>query len=367
MGKRTNTAVWLEKYKRWQIKVQKDGGRRSFTSSTPGRKGQRECNAKADAWLDDGIIGENIKLSVLIGQWLEEIKITTSKGNWHPYDSYIRNWINPKIGNIRMGNLNEQHLQNVITATFTKGHLSEKTLKNIRACMITFMKYARKCRGKKLMPENITIPKSAEKSHRQTLQPDDLKTLFSVDNTTRYGIPAFEWFIYAYRFQAVTGLRPGEIAGLKSEDVKGSVLSVRRAINRYGETTRGKTKNAIRSYELSKRASAILEQQKSFLKKSGLISAFLFPGENGKHINQNTYREHWTRYSKAAGITEGRVPYELRHTFVSVNKDIPQPLLQPVVGHSKNMDTFSVYGHELNDESSKTAQLIDEAFDRVLK
>lgn len=49
MGKRTNTAVWQEKQGRWKIDVQKDGKRRSFYSFKPGRTGQREANAKADA------------------------------------------------------------------------------------------------------------------------------------------------------------------------------------------------------------------------------------------------------------------------------------------------------------------------------
>ena len=44
MGRRTNTAVWLEKLGRWQINVQKDGKRRSFYSFKPGRTGQREAN-----------------------------------------------------------------------------------------------------------------------------------------------------------------------------------------------------------------------------------------------------------------------------------------------------------------------------------
>lgn len=43
MGKRTNTAKWMENQRRWQINVQKDGVRRSFTSSKPGRTGQREA------------------------------------------------------------------------------------------------------------------------------------------------------------------------------------------------------------------------------------------------------------------------------------------------------------------------------------
>lgn len=31
--------------------MQRDGQRRAFCSSVPGRSGQREANAKADAWL----------------------------------------------------------------------------------------------------------------------------------------------------------------------------------------------------------------------------------------------------------------------------------------------------------------------------
>ena len=53
MGRRTNTAAWNGKH--WRIDVQKDGTRKSFYSSKPGRTGQREANAKADAWLEEGI------------------------------------------------------------------------------------------------------------------------------------------------------------------------------------------------------------------------------------------------------------------------------------------------------------------------
>lgn len=55
MARRTNTAAWLPNQQRWQIKVQKNGVRRTFTSAKPGRTGQREANRKADAWLDEGI------------------------------------------------------------------------------------------------------------------------------------------------------------------------------------------------------------------------------------------------------------------------------------------------------------------------
>ena len=63
MKKRTNTAFWVEKEKRWCIAVQKNGTRKRFYSSTPGRTGQREANAKADAWLDDSIRDGRKKVS----------------------------------------------------------------------------------------------------------------------------------------------------------------------------------------------------------------------------------------------------------------------------------------------------------------
>ena len=78
MGRRTNTAVWLPNQNRWQIKVQKDGVRKTFTSAKPGRTGQREANRKADAWLDEGIINTRITVEKAYTQWLKEVKTTTS-------------------------------------------------------------------------------------------------------------------------------------------------------------------------------------------------------------------------------------------------------------------------------------------------
>ena len=77
MGKRTNTAAWLPNQQRWQINVQKNGVRRSFTSSKPGRTGQREANAKADAWLDDGISNTRMLVEAAYPQWIGELKLTT--------------------------------------------------------------------------------------------------------------------------------------------------------------------------------------------------------------------------------------------------------------------------------------------------
>ena len=86
MNKRTNTAQWEEKYQRWRIAVQKDGVRKQFYSSTPGRTGQREANAKADAWLENDIAVKAGRVENVYHLWIDDLKLTTSTGNWKPVE-----------------------------------------------------------------------------------------------------------------------------------------------------------------------------------------------------------------------------------------------------------------------------------------
>ena len=99
--KRTNTATWYESQRRWQIKVQKNGIRKTFYSGVTGRAGQRECNAKADAWLDDGVENPNAKLSRLTAEYLENLKLTASTSHYTQYEKYVRLYIGPHIRSAR--------------------------------------------------------------------------------------------------------------------------------------------------------------------------------------------------------------------------------------------------------------------------
>ena len=114
MGKRTNTAVWEEKHSRWRIAVQKDGVRKQFYSSTPGRTGQREANAKADAWLEDGIAVKASRVEQAGKLWLASVELTTSHTNYRPRESRWRVWVLPVIGQKRVTALTDQDLQNVV-------------------------------------------------------------------------------------------------------------------------------------------------------------------------------------------------------------------------------------------------------------
>lgn len=369
MAKRINIPKWLPEYERWQIKVRKDGERKTFTSPIPGRKGQLQCQKKADNWLEENIIDPNIKVSPFYDKFLAELKLTTSHSNWNSFESYGNNYIKKCIGNKRVSSLTEQNLQDVILYAFDnpvkKKALSEKTLKNVCDCLKAFIKYARKDNKTRLYPENLYIPKSAAKSHKAPLQPDDLKTLFTSTKTTYRTEVIEEWYIYAYRFAVITGMRPGEIVGLENADIKKNICTIRRAINCYGEETNGKNENALRSFVIPKIALNVLREQKQMLRKAGLVSPYVFPSPDGESTSQASYRKHWKKYQDFNKLSK-RTPYEMRHTFFSATKTLPPELVKAMGGHGKDFDTFGTYGHELKGEAEQTAILVDEAFTKIL-
>ena len=181
-----------------------------------------------------------------------------------------------------------------------------------------------------------------------------------------YGIDAFflgkfDDFIYAYRFAVSTGVRPGELLGLWYGDIKGNTVNLRRSINIHGETTQGKNENAVRSFDLCADARAAYEAQVDLLRAAGVQLNYntpLFPIGSERAL----YRR-WQHYQQANGITPVVSLYELRHTFVSISAAaMTDGQLKLLVGHSRNMDTQGVYGHEVEGRRARLAQATTDAF-----
>ncbi|MGN0181623.1 MAG: tyrosine-type recombinase/integrase [Candidatus Ornithomonoglobus sp.] len=366
MKKRTNTANWCEREKRWRIYVTKDGVKRVFYSSTPGRKGQREANAKADAWLEDNIENQSIKVKDAVNLYLEDLKERTSSGHWHTYEGFINNHIIPCIGNVKVSVLNEQHLQTVINKAYSKSHLSRKTLQDIRACMNQFVKFCRRSNMTTLRPENVDIPKSAAVSQKRILQPNDLKLLFSCDNTISGKDVHYEPYVNAWRFEAATGMRPGEIIGLQWSDIIGDTVHLQRSINQRCEITQGKNDNAQRSFKLFPLLQSILQAQKDYLLAVELESDYVFCDRYGSYITPSSFYQRWCKYRDFNGIAKIS-PYELRHTFVSIVKALPQGVVKNLVGHSQSMDTYGVYSHAVTGDMDTASVMVAEIMKNILQ
>lgn len=360
-------AKWIEKENRWCIQVQSQGTRRRFYSTTVGKRGKVEAERKADEWLSLGSTVGNAKAETVWKSYLDYMK--AERMDTHQYESIGRVHILPVIGRKRVDSVTEFDLQTIVTNAFNKD-LSKKTLENIRGCISAFMRYCRTRNLTTLHPENIKINKKARRPKKKTMQPDDLKVLFSECDTVFRGKVCFDWYIYAYRFQASTGLRPSELFGIYRSDVdmKNKCLTISRAYTGRGHFSEGKSENASRTIVLNNFAIDAYYHQVEMLDSNGLTRSkckYLFPKEDGSIGEEYLYWKRFSKYCEAHGFVH-YTPYELRHTYISVNRYMPDSLLKLQVGHSQKMDTRGVYGHEIDGDSMRAAEISGSAFAEIL-
>ena len=300
------------------------------------------------------------------------VKATAGSSYIDQVEKFGRNYILPVIGVCRIGDLNAGMLQDVLDRSYkegsmnpnskrqSRGNLSKKTLQGIRGVEVAFVNWARQHKYTALRPEdeNLTVPKGARNKGKKILQPDALRVLLSTDTRVLRGKVVHDDCIHAYRLAVMTGLRPGELLGLRVGDVDGHRLHLARAINRMNEETTGKNENALRTVVLHPLAVAELRaqlQQRAFEEERPLRHddpVFLL-------TNEQSLYNYWQFYQRCNGIDPPISLYELRHTFVSMIEDTVSPAqLRRMVGHSKSMDTYGWYSHAVEGRADAAALAI---------
>ena len=316
----------------WKINVQKDGERKSFYSKLPGKRGQKDCAAKAAAWLlSDSPLSLSDKTTVddLFELYLKDKALETT--DTYNIANRYKNHIAPVIGRIRISRLTKQDLKRVISTAHHEHHLSKKTLLNLRGDLSGFCSYLDDSDIRSdLRTNNIKIPASAPSSDKKALDLISLYILFTHSQVLYNGAVCEDSLIYAYRFNVLTGLRTGEMMGLEWGDIDDDFIHVRRAINAKGVTTGGKNGYAKRDFPQTRQTRAVLKAQEKYRQNPNNPHERVF-GD----IGQLCYRERWGKFCKYNGIPYV-TPYELRHTFKSLYKGE----IRGLPDAEKNIPTF---------------------------
>lgn len=373
-NKRVNTAKWYKSQNRWQINVQKDGIRKSFYSSVPGRSGQRECNKKADAWLNSDIVNSSMRLDKFFyNEYIPYKKTSCTPSRVRTIETYYKNHIHEVIGFKKIKDLKRSDLQHVIDVAFKKG-LAKSTIKQLLSTLSNIIKYARFNDLTALTCEFIQVPKKAHGSiEKRSLTIEEIKTLLT-DETILYNRQIKpDRFINIYRFIFLTGLRRGECLALKwadvFQDINGNtIVKIERSINAAMEITDGKNINANREIMLNSYAVEILQKQKKLLKNLNIKGALVFPDTTkggNSFINPHSFMLAYNRYANYHNFGAHTV-HELRHSYISLNKDIDIKLLKSIVGHSDSLDTLKIYGHAFQEEKEKAAAVTADKISMII-
>ena len=290
-----------------------------------------------------------------VGQWMDVwyeyyavIKVRPS--SHQTYRGYIEHHIKPYIGEIPLEKLTTLDLQKLYSKLLTGGRvvrkeskkqpkgLSAKTVRNINQIISSAMDQAVR---QKLIISNPTdgcaLPR-IEHKEMHTLSDDRLSDFLKEAKAS--GV--YEM----YYIELATGLRRGELLGLKWDDVdwKRKTIRICRQVARInGEVVEAplKTKNAYRTISLGDGAIAILEAQ-----KEKTNDKYIFPSPNGGPISPDSVQNMLNRVLKRAGLPKIRV-HDLRHTFatLALQNGVDIKTVSGMLGHYSAGFTLDTYTH----------------------
>lgn len=344
--------------KRWRIRVMKEGRSFSFSSSVPGPKGRREVLKKYDQWYYGEASGEKT-VGRVAHEFLEDVKARRGETSeaYTQYERYIRLYIAPRIAQKKICKVTLRDWQSVINeASGSNKPLSEKTLKNLRGIIKGIIKFGYEDYQCELLRGDLYIPKGHSRKEKEILQKDDVKRLFE---------PSDLWYHNLFLLGCLTGMRPGELLGLKVSDINNDIITIRRAVNAAGQITEGKNENARRVIPIGTMTREILDKTIKRNEEYKLHTEWIFCSPDGSKGNQSSMRNHWLKL-KAERNLPGSV-YSLRHTFISMMKNVlPEQSIKDIVGHSVSMTTFETYGHFVDGDQKRAAEVIDLTFGQNL-
>ena len=180
------------------------------------------------------------------------------------------------------------------------------------------------------------------------------------------------------------GLRPGELLGLRWEDVdfKTGVIRVRKCLKALPDPETGKrtlvletlkTERSKRTIRMPRQAVTVLltlrkEQTAARLKLGALYDtrglAIVFGDGAGAPRWPQDVRRQFTTLCGRAGVGTRWTPREQRHSFVSVlsNAGVDIEKIADAVGHINSTVTKAVYRHQIADEITSAATAMDAIF-----
>jgi integrase len=326
---------------------------------------------------DNGLIFDSGNLTVgeYLDRWIADcVRPLVDQGKmahstYVRYSGIVRNHLKPTLGHRKLKDLGRAEVRRLYNQK-----ARELSPRSVDYLHITLQKALNQAVRDDLVPRSVVIgerPKSThDREEAKALSPIQVRALLEAAEGERNEA--------LYVVAVHTGLRQGELLGLKWEDVdlEGSTLSVRRSLKVTDQgLVLGPTKNRAsrRSIPLNRSAVAALKfhrlrQNKERLRLGELWDDrnLVFPNRVGKPINHcNLYNREFKGLLQNAGLQDqGFTFHSLRHTFATelFRRGKHPKIVQSLLGHSSITQTMDRYSHLLEGIGGDAVSVLDETF-----
>ena len=295
--------------------------------------------------------------------WISMKKRTVRPNTVRNYTERYEHNIDPVIGKQILSEVKPIQCQMVMNRMADEGYRTS-TIYQARITLYNMLDYAYQndvimknpCNG--MVKSDIGKP--TQKKEALTLEQQKRFVKGIVGNT----------YEYQYKFLLQTGLRTGELVGLKWSDIDfdNRTLTISRSMEyrhatgewRIGEP---KSKSGYRSIPLTDEAIDMLRKQKQKNLEVKVIpmewSEYVFLCRKGTPVKNSTYDTMLFKQCDKIGIPRFSM-HVLRHTFATrcIEGGMKPKTLQTILGHSNIGVTMNLYVHTTEDEKHKEIEKI---------
>lgn len=299
--------------------------------------------------------GRVATLAEFVERWRADVLVQHKPSTVRAAESHLRTHIIPLLGSRRLEDLTPELQQSFITSLSKK--LRRKTVLNIMATVSAILNTAKRwgyiCEGVDF--SRLAFPAKGERNRAR---------FFTADQARRIIEASEEPFATIFAVAAMTALRPGELLGLKVEEVdfERGVIFVRRSAW-YSKLQSPKNDGSIRVLPTP---GPLASRLKAFLQSWRPNSAgLLFATANGTPLcaNNVVQRQLCPVLDKLKIPRCGLKAFRHMHASLLVDGGAPVTVAQAQLGHADPRVTLGIYSHVIGesqrDAVEKIAAVVD--------
>lgn len=375
MGKRRANgegSIYQRKDKRWVASISLDNGKRKSIyckTQAEAMKAARHMNQRKDQGIL--LLNEDQKLHDFLTSWLRDIiKHRVRERTYERYREIVMLHILPALGKTKLQKLTPQQLQALYNQKLQEGY-APQTVKHIHRVLHKALGDALKWQ---LVVRNVCDVVSAPRVPKKEAQ------ILSGEQAQQFLEAARGDSLEAlYVLALTTGMRQGELLGLKWEDIDMGIgtLQVKRTIARLvgkGFTvSEPKTTKSRRRIHLTRMAIEALKQHRTRQQKARLAvgpawneQGWVFCNTMGGPIDaRNMIRRSFRPILAKAELPMIRF-HDLRHSAASLllTLGVHAKVVQELLGHSQISVTLDTYSHVLPSLQEEAAHRLDTLLSR---
>lgn len=352
----------LEKhpYKIWQGQ---DGKWYTYLPDKEGRKLKKRTTQKA---IENIVISywkeqiENPTVDEVFESWISK-KYEREEISKATCDRYRRQYAEGfgQFGKERIRGITEYNIEDFMISTLHDKNMTAKGFSNFRTLIFGIFKYAKKMKYISFsITEVVNDIEISRKSFRRNIRSDD-ELVFMDDELPRvmnYLMGNEDILNIGLLILFKSGLRIGELAALKCEDISGNIIHVHRTEICYEDN--GERVFEVRDFpktEAGIRDVIIPEKYVKYLTKASQTSSGEFLFENdGKRVMTYQFRNRLRTVCKKVGVVN-KSPHKVRKTYASmlIDSGISESVIISQMGHTDIRTTKGFYYRNRNGDEAK--------------